>query len=253
VRRTAFTAVLLPCALALTSCASSAKSSSGSTVVTSTSSSAAAGVPLTGLSQAQLTAKIKAALSSATALHIKGTMVESGQATSMDMQLNGNGSSEGTVEVEGATMPIIEVHGVTYIEFTPGYIKMMEGSGAPGAYLAKYENKWISSQSSAGAELTQGAGSGMTFSSMTQEMISNADEKYSYLGTATLDGQQVAQYKDVDKQSGTAILSFPIDGPALPIELNAASQGTMTLTWNVPTTITAPPASEIAVITLPTS
>jgi hypothetical protein len=257
VRRTILAAALLPCALTLASCSSSAKTGSGTTPIVTRTSTAAAPVN-EGLTQAELTAKIKAALTTATALHVQGTMTSSGQATTMDLQLNKDGSAQGTMGISGATMPIIVVNGVSYIQFTSSYIQMMEKSAGSGdsatfsAYMAKYENKWISSQNTTGAQLTQGT-DGLTFSSMTSQMIDNADEKYTYLGTGTVDGQEVARYNDVDKQSGTAILSIPISGPALPIQVDAGSQGTITLTWNQPTTVTAPPASDIATFTMPTS
>ncbi|WP_034268291.1 hypothetical protein [Actinospica robiniae] len=252
-RRTVIAAALLPCALALTSCASSAKSTSR-VVTTAGAAADSDGSTNAKLTQAQLTAKIKTALDAATALHMKGTMTDSGQATSMDMQLNKDGSVQGTVEVQGMSMPIISVDGVTYLQFTAGYIKMMEqsaGGGVADSYFTKYENKWISSKSSTGADMTSGLGD-VSFDSMSKQMIDNADEKYTYLSTSTLNGTPVALYKDVDKTDGTATVYFPLNGPALPIKLDAGSKGVMTFTWNQPTTITAPPASEVTTFTVPT-
>ena len=48
---------------------------------------------------------------------------------------------------------------------------------------------------------------------------------------------------------GVAELSIPASGPALPLQLTgatvSATAGTLTFTWNHPTTVTAPPADQI--------
>lgn len=63
-------------------------------------------------------------------------------------------------------------------------------------------------------------------------------------GTATLNGQNVAVYKT----SNGSKLYFAASGPAYLLETvlgGSEGAGTLDYTWNQPTTVTPPPASQI--------
>jgi hypothetical protein len=245
-RRTALAAALIPCALLLTACGSS-----GSSPIPSASGANA------GLTQAQLLARFKTALASTTALHIKGSSTQNGSAFTMDMQINKDGTAQGSIVSEGLTMPLIVAGGVSYVQVTPSLVTVLksQAAGADASSISKIvTGKWISSKSAIGSSMTQGLDSMTNFGEMTKELASGSGDTFSYLGTATLNGQQVAQYKDVstsDGTSSTGTLSIPLNGTALPIAESGTSAGNATFTWNQPTKVTAPAASDI--IELPAS
>jgi len=243
-RRSVLAAALIPCALVLTACGS--KSATTATVVSSTAS----GPSNAGLSQAQLLARFKTALASATAVHFKGTMSESGSSTTMDLQINKDGSADGTIISGGVTIPMIVTGGVDYIQATPSLVSEIKSEAGSDAALVSeiMTGKWISSKSAIGSSMTSSFSSLTDFSSMTSQLASGSGDKFTAMGTSTLNGQQVAQYKDVstdDSGPTDSVLDIPLNGLALPIEETAGSQGTMVFTWNQPTTVTAPAAADI--------
>ena len=252
-RRTALAAALIPCALLLTACSSSS----------GTSTSTVAGASNANLTQAQLLARFTTALATATALHIKGGTTGGSSPFSMDMQINKDGSAQGTIVSTGMTMPLIVVGGVTYVQVTSSLSSIIkDDAGSDAAAVSKLVvGKWISSKSSIGASLTQGMDGMTDFSQMTKQLASGSGDTFSYLDTATVNGEQVAQYKDVTTGSSltgtgtasagatTSTLDVPLTGAALPVEETGSSEGTVTFTWNVPQKVAAPDPSEV--ITLP--
>jgi hypothetical protein len=253
-RTTLAAAALIPaCALALSACGSkSANSASAGATATVVAQNNA------HLTQAQLMARFKTALASATALHMKGSMTDSGSTVSMDMQINKSGTAQGTITASGMTMPIISIGSTTYIQITPSYASMIKSTlGAAGgdAGIATFfaqlaDGKWI--KSTADSSLTGGMGSLTDFSQMTKQLADTTTDTFTYLGTSTVDGQAVAQYKDVSTDgSPTATMSIPLTGSPLPTLEDAGTQGSMVFTWDQPTTITAPPAAEV--VTAPSS
>lgn len=269
-RRSVIAAALLPCALALASCSSSSNSGSGipikaaatgTSATVGTDHTGAAGVSNTGLTQSQLEARVSAAAATATAIHVTGTLVDDGQSMSLDLQINKDDSAQGTVSESGMVIPVIATTTTTYFQLTSSLITMMSAQMASGgsgsaALLSSLTGKWIASTSSAGASLHNDLAGIMNFGQMTSQFSggsSGADGSvatFTYIGTGVVDGQQVAQYRDVssDKSTPTTIMSVPLTGPALPIEISAGSQGSIALVWNQPTTVTPPPANEIATI-----
>lgn len=242
----AVSAVLLPSVLALAACsASSAK--------TNTAAASAPGVPAAsnvGLTSAQANAAINSAVGNATALHVKGSMGSGAQLISMDIQFDKN-SAQGTLVEGPTTIPFIAVNGTSYIEFTSSLLAAAGSESGQSSAAANQLllNKWVSSTSSLGSSIASSFTPFMSLSAFTKQVTSSSD-KLTSDGTATVDGQAVANYKDVDTSQTppvTEVLSLMQNGPALPLQVagSGTEAGTMTFTWNQPTTITAPPASEI--------
>lgn len=255
-RSTLAAAALVPaCALALTACGSkSANSLSAGATTTST-------VALQNnahLTQAQLVARLKTAMGTVTALHMKGSMTDSGSTTVMDIQVNKDGSGQGTMTVAGMTIPMISIGSTTYTQITASYANMIKsgmGSAASSTIGAQFTSemtvgKWIKYTGDSSADSALGSFS--NFSDMTSQLTDNSDT-FTYLGTSTLNGQPVAQYKDVSKDgsSPAATMSILLTGSPLPIKEDAGSQGSVTFTWNQPTKVTAPPAADV--VTMPSA
>ena len=226
----ALAAALIPCACALSGCA--AKSST--TTASGQGAKAASGTNA-NLTQAELLTRLQDALADVTALHMKGKIIEDGSTTTVDMQLNKDGSSQGTMVTPGATVPIIVVDGVTYTQVTSSY-----AVSSPSASDAKVGD-WV--------ELTgQAASSATDFGLMLQELDSPSKYSYTYQGTSTVGGRSVAQYKEVPVGTGVEkVLSIPLSGAALPISVDGGAAGTFTFAWNQPTKVVAPPPSKVVV------
>jgi hypothetical protein len=254
VRRTTLAAAaLVPAfALALTACGSKSPSTASAGA-----SSTIAQQNNAHLTQAQLVARLKTDLASVTALHMKGSQSADGAAITMDMQINKSGTAQGTVGASGLVMPLITIGSVAYIQITPSYanlIKSALGTSGDSGQLSSVVSqlivgKWI--KTTTDSSLTSGMGGLTDFSEMIKQLGDSTTDTFSYLGTGTVDGQQVAQYKDVSPGNPTATMSIPLTGSALPIQEGGGSAGMMTFTWNTPTTVTAPPAAQV--VTIPDS
>jgi len=251
----AVSTVLIPSAFALSACSSAASPSpaAGKSAASGASATTAA-APTTqaatnaGLTSAEVNAAINTAANAATALHIEGSMDSGGQAVSMNLQLNQH-SASGSITESGLTIPIIAVGSDAYIEFTSSLIAQFAQSSSP-AVDKLLLNKWVSSTSQLGSSLASSLSVFMSLSGFVGQMASTPSQLTAD-GTATVDGQLVANYIEKDTTSSpvtTELMSIAASGPALPVKevgLGTGNSGSISFTWNQPTTVTAPPASEI--------
>lgn len=248
-------AVLLPSVLALAACStsSSTTTATGTTGATSAAGTTAPGVPAAsnvGLTSDQANTAINTAVQNATALHVKGTMGAGSQLISMDIQFDKN-SAQGTLTEGPTTIPFVAINGTSYIEFTASLLAAAGSEAGQTSAVANQLllNKWVSSSSSLGSSIASSFTPFMSLSAFTKQVTSNND-KLTADGTTTIGGQAVANYKAVDTSQTppvTEIISLMATGPALPVQVagTGTEAGTMAFTWNQPTTITAPPASDI--------
>jgi hypothetical protein len=233
---------------ALAGCSSSAKTGAAAgSAAPAASAATTQAVANAGLSDAALLTAFKAAAAHATAVHVKGAMTSSGTAVTLDLQLNKTGNSaSGTIGSGGTSIPIIAVGGVTYFQFTDSVEKMVGASSNPAA-AAALKNKWVSSNSSIGSGMASGFKGFATYdgfiAGITASDGSGALDKATPAGTGTYNGQSVAVYKGRDGSEAY----FAASGPAYLLQIvntSSSAAGTMTFTWNQPTTVTAPPASQ---------
>jgi len=255
------TSLLAASAIAAVAAASLAGCSSGS-APPATSSSAV--YPNAGLSGSQLLTAFKSAVASGTAVHVVGSISESGTPTSLDLNLDKDGSSAGTVSQAGASVPVKVVGGVTYVQLTPTLLKQEAASdpSITAGVISLIQNKWVSSQSSIGQSISSSFGGLTSYDTFTASIESGgASASASAVasgsasaapvtlvdltpaGTTAYNGSTAAVYKSSD--GSTAY--FAASGPAYLEKVTATGTdtGTITFTWNQPVTVTAPPSSEI--------
>lgn len=251
-RSKASVAVLLPSALLLSACSSSphtiAAGGPSATVPQSAPSATRSSAPPAGnaqLSSTQLQTAINGALSSVTALLVKGTMTVGGTDLTADVQFNKN-SAAGAIAENGTNIPLIAVNGTVYIKVTSALLARSGGS-VPSAVKKLLVNKWLSSATHAGADLTKDVGPFSDLGSFTQQLAQNNGEVYTADGTTTLKGVAVAKYKDVSPTDGTSEFYVPVAGPTLPIEQvgTGKNKGSFAFVWNKPAKVSPPPSSEI--------
>jgi hypothetical protein len=233
------------CALTLSGCGSSSASPA--------SASGNASQNNANLTQAQLLDRLTTALAGATAVHIKGTLAQAGASVGIDMQVNKSGTAQGTIVNNGAPIPLISVGGTLYIQLTQSYVNTIKASmpsSIANAQLATVfvVGKWLKAPAS--GSITQDVAGIVSWNQLTARWSAASGDSFEYKDTTTLNGQQVADYEDVSKLNGmtdTGVVSLPLTGAALPIQVaeKSGTTGTATFSWNQPTTVTAPPASEV--------
>lgn len=247
--------------VALAGCSSSTSNiaASGSSAPSASATTTAAGSPSAasnaggsnvGLSDSAIRAAFDAAVKGATAMHVNGTQAQQGQSISLDLGLNKDNSTEGTITLGTAKLPVKAVGGVVYVQMTPSFIQFIAAqqhvSAAP---LTALTNKWITSQSASGKALTDGFAEFTSFSTIATNFAgSAADDPATAAGTTTLNGQTVAYY--TTKQGSK--LYFAATGPAYLLredDSGSSGTGSITIAWNQPTKVTPPSASDI--VTLP--
>lgn len=200
-----------------------------------------------GLSGQQLVTAFKAAAAQATAVHVKGTMGSGATDVALDLQLNKkDDSGSGTMTMAGATIPFISVGGTTYVQMTDGVIKM--AGNMPASAAAMLSGKWVSSKSSIGSSLSSQFGSMASYDAFVAKIYGDDGSitpGSTAAGTTTYNGQTVAVYKDTD---GT-VAYVAASGPAYLLQVRSDSSttsGSLVFTWNQPTTVTPPPASQMS-------
>ncbi len=200
-------------ALALLGALIAAGCSSGTTA--SANSGEAAKSPSTILSDA------KAAAQSASSVHIKGTVGGSGQTVSIDLQLNKQGDSIGSVQARGQTIKIVKVGKQLWVKQSSSpYIKIPIGSSS-ASQLTTIADK--------SALITQALKPKGTISKV---------------GTSTVNGQDAIQLKD-SQGNGSLFVANSTSHP-YPLKITASKSsgntGAVTFTdWNQ-TVVVKPPA-----------
>ena len=256
-------AAVLPGLLALAACSGSSgtpkAAASGTSAPAPAATSAAAGgasaaaSPTTvvspygnvGLSSAALNAAMATATGSATALHIDASLESNGAPLNIDAQLNKDGTGAGDISAQAFSIPFIAIGGVTYVQCTPGFISLTGMSPDTPANKA-IVNKWVPSTNSAISATVNNYSTFMTMSAFLTQTVESGDN-FVTEGTATVNGQTVANYRDTTTGDGDLVLSVPATGPALPVQdvETGSTPGSMKFTWNQPTKVSGPPAAQV--------
>lgn len=232
-------AVLLGAAVvAGTAACGSQNASSGGSAATTTTTAPPAAVQA---------ADIKTAMQNASAVHVKGSITDSGSKVSVDVQLNKDGTASGTIADGGPNIPIVLANKVIYLQFTPD---VMKGNGidATSAAGMKLANKWVPSTSKlmAGSGLATSVQPFLDFSQFIGSLAQNMPT-----------GALKAGKSDVINGTPVVLYTFPDGTPAdiatssphylirlLPGPKDGAGQLDFT-GWNQPVAVQPPPASEI--------
>lgn len=188
-----------------------------------------------GLTQTQLLARMQSAIAAESALHMKGTITDNGTTVTVDMQLNRDGSAQGSTTVGKAVMPIVVVDGIAYTQVTASY-----AVSSPSPSDAKV-GQWIEVQG-------QPPSSADNFALMVAELDAPSKYAYTYKDTTTIDGVAVARYDETDLKDGLdKVLSIRLTGAALPVAVAGGAAGGFTFVWDQPTKVAAPPRSQVVI------
>jgi hypothetical protein len=235
-RRRLSAALTLGAALvAVTACSSPATPSAAPTTT-------AASMP----APAQVVGSIKSAVAGSTAVHMKGNLVLSGSAVGLDLQLSKDGSASGTISEGGATVPLIVVNKVLYMQFNSN---MLSQSGlSPTSDAGKLLlNKWVPSTSQLVSRTKLSDLSPLLdYQALLTDALNQAgSEVPKAAGTETVDGVDTHAYTFGD---GTRI-NIASSSPHYPIRLTAPKAqgpGQVDFTnWSQPVKISLPASADM--------
>ncbi|HEX5404254.1 MAG TPA: hypothetical protein VFX16_18345 [Pseudonocardiaceae bacterium] len=211
-----------------------------STAGTPSAASGAASMPAPG----KLLATVKSAATSASAVHIKGSFTDDGDALALDVQLNKDGSASGTIGESGTNIPVVVANKVYYVQFTKDLMSTngIDPTSQAGQLLL---NKWVPSTAKmlAGSGMVDGLKQAVDFNSLVPNLFGQlSDDPPKPAGTDTVDGIPVHVYTFSDGSKADIESAAPHYLIRL-VEPASAGKGQLDFTgWDQPVKI-APPAS----------
>ena len=173
-----------------------------------------------------------------------GVMHAGEQTITVDLHLNRDGSSVGTLSIDDAVQPVRAVGGVYFVQMTSSYIHYLVVHGGNAALYAPMTNKWVSS--AAGAESLPAKYATLLSYTLFFKTVTQAKDPVALhaAGLTTLDGRSVALYTTA--QGDRFYVSAT--GPAYLLLEDGSrtdSSGSLSFSWNQPVTVTTLPASDI--------
>lgn len=195
-----------------------------------------------GLSSGAIKAAITSANSQATALHVTGTLTLTGGTLTLDAHFNRNGPSSGTLGFEGATVPFVSTTGADYFQLTASFMSLIKMTGTSARGM------WVTGTSSAGGAVVTLFSSFLTLSNFLSHGLACRGGTFTYTGLQQLGSQHVAVYQEQGDGGASFQCDYPVAGAALVLRDSGGagdSGQTLDLTWNQPTTVAIPHASQI--------
>ncbi|NBH06604.1 hypothetical protein [Amycolatopsis sp. SID8362] len=236
-RRLSLAAALVAGSLVLAACSGT----SGTVEPAGASSSAAAAAPSSAAAPALEAAKVGSAVAEAAAqassVRVKGTMASEGN-INLDLQLNQD-SASGTVVKDGIEIPVLRVGDKYYFRFTDSLIKE---AGIPASVGKKLSGKWVPSTAKIGAGIGDAFKVFLDYKSFTDNTVGELKSATFTGGEPTTLGGVAAL--NFTSPEGTATVAA--DAPHYLLRMQDPKSGAIEFgDWNKPTTVKAPPASEI--------
>jgi hypothetical protein len=195
--------------------------------------SSSSGNGIESKSPQQILEATKAAASTATSVHIKGTIVTGGKPISLDMELLAGKGGKGTISQEGFTIQLVQTGGAVYINGSAAFYKHVSGSAA----AALLQGKWLKAPAASGelaslAELTN-LGKLLDTALAGHGTVSKGP-------TTTIEGQKAVELKDATKGGQLFVAATGKPYP-LQISKSGSESGKVVFQrWDQPVTLEAP-------------
>jgi hypothetical protein len=204
-----------------------------------TTGSSAPAAPLSGLSADQIATKAVDNLKTTSTVRVSGDVSSSGQTYELDLTLVRARGCTGTLAQTGTgSFKMIAIGGQVWIKPNRQFWKNAGGAGADAAVLQLLVGKYLKVKASSQLGSLSGfCGTSQLAGSFGSKLTGLVKGK-----TTTIAGQAALQIKD----SGDASSIFVSDTakPEL-LQLSGGAQGNLEFTdYNIPMTLTAPPARE---------
>ncbi|MFE3171272.1 hypothetical protein ACFXPA_06205 [Amycolatopsis sp. NPDC059090] len=177
---------------------------------------------------------VSAAMKKSTAVHVKG----SDGPTKFDVQLNKD-SASGSIEKDGAEIPVVRVGDKLWIKFTRGMAKI---AGRPAGARSPLDDKWVSMDS----PMAQGLGEGVKIFLDRDVLVGAMADDLDQPGYSASEPADVAGTPAVRYENGGRTIFLEAAGSHRLLRYESPKQGTMEFTgWDQPVPAKAPPAAEI--------
>jgi hypothetical protein len=218
--------------LALAACGSPA---AGGPASDSGPASGTGASPAAGRSAPAIIAQMKAAVRSASSMHMTGELADSGHPVGLNVNVLRVGGLDGTIIENGVPLSLIGAGGKFFIRATRPFLRELHASSVCSVMCGK----WVQMSGPQAGQLT----GSLSMASLTRSLISELPS-FRKAGTATVSGQQCVQLKAADG----SILDVAAHGPPYPLRVlpPAGSQGSVTFSqWDKVTAPSAPPSGEV--------
>jgi hypothetical protein len=202
------------------------------------------GSGLASKSPSEIIVAARAAATSATAVHVKGSTVAAGTPITFDLTLAAGKGGLGQISENGLSFELIEIGPTIYIKGSSAFYSHIAGSAAGSAAAQLLQGKWLKTSTSNSGFAALSPLTDM--SKLLSAALTAANSKtLAAAGTTTVDGQAAVGVKDT-ASSANGILYVATSGPAYPLEIvkSGAGGGTITFSeWNRPVPLTPPPGA----------
>jgi hypothetical protein len=175
--------------------------------------------PLEGKNGPEVAELAADALEEAGAVHMSGSMVQDGEETEIDLQLQGDDAA-GSITVQGTEIELISVGGDVFLKATED---LLTSFGAPAEAAAEYEGQWIQMPSEDAAEFSD-----FTLENFVKELRDPEGEIKDETRSDELDGDSVV----VVEQEDGSTLTVADDDPPYPLELTGGGEDEGTITFS---------------------
>lgn len=202
--------------------------------------------PLAGLTAKQIMTKAYNDLKSASAVTMSGTAPVDGKPMTMSIGIRNGGCTMSMATQSQGSATIIVIGKTMWMKADDKFMQSQGGGGVP---LNMFKGKYIKLPASAGQAFTQSAG-GCSVKSLTSGSSPVSMPKDTVKGAVTtVNGQRV--YPLTDKSQGATVYVTDTSTPQIikVVSSKSGDSGQMSLTYGVPKSVTAPPASQT--VTMP--
>ncbi|WP_439382855.1 hypothetical protein [Amycolatopsis lexingtonensis] len=236
-RRLSLAAALAAGTFALAACSSTSGTLEPAAGTSSAAAAAASSTAPPALEPAKVGSAVAEAAKQASSVRVKGTMASEGN-INLDLQLNQD-SASGTVVKDGIEIPVLRVGEKYYFRFTDSLIKE---AGIPASVGKKLSGKWVPSTAKIGAGIGDAFKVFLDYKSFTDNTVGElASSTFTGGEPTTLGGVLALNFTSPD-----GVATVAADAPHYLLRMQDPKSGAIEFSdWNKPTTVQAPPASEI--------
>jgi len=200
---------------------------------------------LASTSAAAILAASKAAFAKAPTVHLKGTFVENGKSTGMDIRFKRGAGAHGVITLDGNDLELIRAGKVAYIKGTTAFWTATLNADAAKLLGGKYLK--VSSTSKSFAPLLTAT----DVDSFAKELFTPKGP-VTKGGVSTVTGKRAIALVDSDGSK----LYVSLQGPAYPLEIDpppssGSGQGFTLSDYGAPVPLTPPPASQVLSVPVP--
>ncbi len=175
--------------------------------------------PLEGKNGTEVAELAADALEEAGSVRLTGSMMQDGEETEIDMQLQGDDAA-GTVTFQGTEIELISVDGDVYLKATE---ELLTSFGAPADQTAGFEGRWIQIPAAEAADFED-----FTLDNFIEQLRDPEDEIQDETRSEELDGDPVV----VVEQEDGSTLTVADDDPPYPLELSGGEDEEGTITFS---------------------